>query len=493
MAATANTSQRPLETFHRTNEGSNIHQDSSDTSFRIPFHGSCPSCHHFHINLPFTFSLDSTEHTRLSCERCNHPMFGLGRASTQNTLASVESGSTFIPRVCTDRLGQQQLAALEVETVPDVSRHGLLTTITQRKAPAPSRSTSNIRSPMRTFSIASLASEEAGGNIGRAEEVESHALPKDTAQERLDEQGSRPQTATLRRLRTVGRQFRRRFHAKRRDWKLPRIRLQITYAHRISSTTASALSSGQERPDNAEELVSGTGVTEDRHARARRRELTLAREREFRIFANCECSAECVCNNGSHIVHVDRAETPDILVPGYLFTHSSTESSNSQPSQNETPGHDFLHIGRVFDTPRRSTSPDGSSSNAESLPRRIRLSQGLAFGSNGSSVSLWARRPLVGRAFSMPASVRTGSQTSGFILASGQPEAEAAGAPTSLDDESMPGRTSLTNLLNSRHEEQLVDGVSPFSQKSMPDGDEVTPTPYSGIRLNGTRDEVRGL
>ena len=500
MAATANTSHRPLET--------------SETNFEIPFHGSCSSCHHFHINLPFTVTLDSMVHTRLYCEKCRHPMFGLGRASTQNTLASVESGSTFIPRVCADRLGQQQPAALQVETAPDVSRHGLLTTIRERRSPAPSRSTSNVRSPIRAFSTASLAGEEAGGSNERTEQVESHALPKSTAQERLDKRGSRPQTATLRRLRIIGRRFRRRFCDR-----LPRIRFQITYAHGTSVISPSAstteVSSGQERPDNAEELVNGTGDTEDRHAflRARRRELTLAREREFGTCTRCECS------HGSCVVHVDRTETPDnIFVPRYLFSHSTTESSNSQPSQNETPGHDFLHIGRVFDTPQRSSSADESGSNAESLPRRIRLGQGLALWRNRSSVSLRARRPLVGRASSMPvgirtpylAGARTGSPINGFTLASGQPEVEAAEASASLDDGSMPGRTnrtdssrdpeasshesstSLNNHVNPQQEEQQVGSVNPPSHTLMSDIDEIAPTPYSSVHSNGSRDEVRG-
>ena len=515
MAATVNTSQRPFETLRTT--GSDVRQDSFKTNFKIPFHGSCSSCHHFHINLPFTFTLDSSEHTRLFCERCNHPMFGLGRTSTQNTLASVESGSTFLPRVCADRLGQQQPAALQVETVSDVPRHGLLTTITERRSPVPSRSTSNVRSPTRTISTASLAGEETGGSIGQTEQLDT----KSSAQERLDEQGLRPQLATLR---AIGRRFRRRFCARPRGWKLPRIRLQITYAHGTSVTSASAsateVSSGQERPDDAEE--SGTGDTEDRHAslRARRRKLTLVRERDIGIPIKCECSPECPCNNGSHVVHVDRPETPDnILVPNYLFPHSSTGSSNSQLSQNETPGHDFLHIGRVFDTPRRSSSADESNSNAESLPRRIRASQGLPLWSPGSSVSLWARRPPVGRASSMPVgirlpyltSVRTGSHISSFNLASAQPEAEAAGAPASLDDGSVPGRTSrtesswdheasphasstsLTNLPNPQQEEQLVDGVSPPSHTPMPEGNEVASMLSSGTHLNGTRGEARGL
>ena len=57
----------------------------------LTYHGSCSTCHHFHKNKRFCFSLESTTHTRFNCERCNHPMFGLGGNSTQTSLASVET------------------------------------------------------------------------------------------------------------------------------------------------------------------------------------------------------------------------------------------------------------------------------------------------------------------------------------------------------------------------------------------------------------------
>lgn len=533
MAATTDTSRRSFETFRRAHGGSNRGQDSSETNVRIPFHGSCSRCHHFHINHPFTFSVDSTVHTRLFCERCNHPMFGLGRVSTQNTLASVESISTFTPRVCVDRLRQQQQQqqqqqlqqqpALQVETAPSTPVLGPLTTITERRSSAPSRSTSNLRTPAPTLSAASLAGEEAGGNNRREESVESRASLKSTAQEGPEKQALSPQTATLRRLRMIGRRFKKRFQTKAKDWKLPRIALQIPSTPRVGMTdhpsaspSTAEVPSGQAQSDNAEQLVIGTGDdAEDRHAslRARRRESTLAREREFALPTKCECSPECPCISGSRVVQVDRAETPEnISVPRYLFSpyHSSTGSSNSQPSQNSAQGVDpLLHIGGHFDSPRRSSSADGSSSAADSGSRPIRLSQGSTLWSNGSSVSLRDRRPPFHRASSMPVgsrtqyltSVRTGSQTTSSNLGPGG--SEDVRAPTSLDGRNMPRRTShtelsrnheassqesstsLANLPDPQEEDELVDGVSPTSHTPVRDGDEVTPTPHSGIRLDG--------
>lgn len=536
MTATTSAPRRPLETFHRVRRGSNGHHDSSEVDFRIPFHGSCSRCHHFHINHSFTFSLDSTVHTRLFCERCNHPIFGLGRVSTQSTLASVESGSTFTPRACVDRPGLQPVP--HAEAVPGTPGLGLLTTITERRSPATSRSTSHIYTPAPTLE-ASLAGEEP---------MESRALPEDTAQGDPEEQVLHPQTATLRRLRTIAHRFKERFGSKSGEWKLSRMGLHITKriksphdapelstapfaGHFLSDThrtdvtgdvsasiSTTEMPSSQRQSNNAEELVNRTGEdAEDRHAslRARRRETTLAREREAASIRECECSPECFCKSGSHVVQVDRTGTPEnIHVPDYLFPHrhSSTGSSNSQPSQNGAQGLDLLHIGGHFDSSRRSSSADESNSAAEGGTRRIRLSQGSTLWSDGSSVSLRARRPPFGRASSMPvgtrsqylAGVRSGSHTNDSIPGSGWPE--TARAPSSIDEGSLPGRTShtessrngevpshessasLANLPGPQEEEQLVDGVNPGNHPSMRDGNEVTPRLHSSIRLDGDLD-----
>ena len=458
-------------------------------------------------------------------------MFGLGRVSTQNTLASVESDHTFTPGVCVDRPGSQP--ASQAEALPGTSGLGLLTTITERRSPAISRSTSRVSTPVPT-SAASLIGDEP---------VESRVPPKDAAQGNGDERASHPQTTTLRRFRKIARRFKQRFYAKPREWRLSRIGLHITLesphnspdpstlpfvapvlsdAHSTGltgdvSASASAstteVSSTQKRSDNVEERASEIGDDiEDRHAslRARRRELTLAREREGLLISKCECSPECPCMNGSRVVQVDRAGTPDIHVPRHLFPqhHSSTGSSNSQPSQLSTQGL-LSHIGEHFDSTRRSSSADESSSATESGPRRIRLSQGSTPWSNGSSVSLRARRPPIGRASSMPvgtrahylAGVRNGSHSNSSMPSTGW--RDVARAPNLLDEGSMPGRTShteysrngevsshesstsLANLPDPQAEEQLVDGVSPASHISRRNGDRFTPTPHSGIRLDG--------
>lgn len=530
MAATSSNARLPFETFHSLRRESSGHRDSSEANDRIHFHGSCSRCHHFHIGPWFTFPLDSTAHTRLFCEKCNHPMFGLGRVSTQNTLASVESDYAVTPGVCVNRPGPQP--ASQPEASPGTSRLGLLTTITERRSPAISPSTSHVSTPVPT-----VAASLTGG-----EPVEGRVPLKDAAQGNRDEHASHRQTTTLRRFRRIARRFKQRFYAKPREWKLPRVGLHIILesphhapdpstlpsvapipsvrtgltgdASASASASSTEVSSTQNISDSAVGRISGIADdTEDRHAslRAQRRERTLARERQALLNTKCECSPECPCINGSRLVHVDRAETPEnIHVPHYLFPHhhSSAGSSNSQPSQFSSQGLDLLHIGGHFDSTRRSSSADDSSSAVESGPRRIRLSQGSIPWSNGSSVSLRARRPLIGRASSMPvgtrahclAGVRNGLHSNGSMPSTSW--RETARAPNLVDEGSMPRRTShtersrnseisspesstsLVNLPDPQAEEHLVDGVSPASHTLRWNGERLSPTPHSGIRSN---------
>ena len=60
----------------------------------LPIHGSCPKCHHLHTNKSLRLSLNIFNHVRCRCDVCDHQMFGIGRTSTQTTLASVESISS---------------------------------------------------------------------------------------------------------------------------------------------------------------------------------------------------------------------------------------------------------------------------------------------------------------------------------------------------------------------------------------------------------------
>ncbi|MCJ1231240.1 hypothetical protein MMC12_007917 [Toensbergia leucococca] len=81
-------------------DGDGRHRLSCDT-IELSYHGNCPKCHHQHTNIPFRFFRDLKKHTRFECKVCKHLMFGIGRTSTQTTLASIESRS---PRPSYDSL-----------------------------------------------------------------------------------------------------------------------------------------------------------------------------------------------------------------------------------------------------------------------------------------------------------------------------------------------------------------------------------------------------
>lgn len=48
-------------------------------------------CHHLHTNKALRLPLDPQAHTRFICDHCEHPILGIGRTSTQTTLASIET------------------------------------------------------------------------------------------------------------------------------------------------------------------------------------------------------------------------------------------------------------------------------------------------------------------------------------------------------------------------------------------------------------------
>ena len=64
--------------------------NSIDSVVNFPFHGTCRHCRHFHKNWAFPLPSNGA-HLRVKCERCSRDMFGLGRADTQYSLASVDS------------------------------------------------------------------------------------------------------------------------------------------------------------------------------------------------------------------------------------------------------------------------------------------------------------------------------------------------------------------------------------------------------------------
>lgn len=100
----------------------------------VPFHGNCPSCHHFHTNTPLSIPKNPSTHTRLHCEYCDYPILGIGRASTQTTLASVETLATNEgTQQCNDRAREATLPVLRIDSAPmqEQERNEPLSAITE--------------------------------------------------------------------------------------------------------------------------------------------------------------------------------------------------------------------------------------------------------------------------------------------------------------------------------------------------------------------------
>lgn len=77
-------------------------------------HVSCAHCKHYHRHIPIEPPKDDSEHRRFGCAACEHPIIGIGRSSTQTTLASEDSippatdvGLRLPPKTpCTNRLSR---------------------------------------------------------------------------------------------------------------------------------------------------------------------------------------------------------------------------------------------------------------------------------------------------------------------------------------------------------------------------------------------------
>ncbi|MCJ1304647.1 hypothetical protein MMC08_007460 [Hypocenomyce scalaris] len=99
-----------------------VNNADQDATIELPFHGSCPRCHHLHTNTGLRYFCNLKKHLRMKCEHCHHEMFGLGSDSTQTSLASEEtlsrqnswfsirSSCTNVPRGSTIELDPTRLA-----------------------------------------------------------------------------------------------------------------------------------------------------------------------------------------------------------------------------------------------------------------------------------------------------------------------------------------------------------------------------------------------
>ena len=76
---------------HRLPQPDSESEEHAGEDHTLYVHVSCAHCKHYHRHTPFELPKDESEHKRFTCSACEHPIMGIGRSSTQTTLASVDS------------------------------------------------------------------------------------------------------------------------------------------------------------------------------------------------------------------------------------------------------------------------------------------------------------------------------------------------------------------------------------------------------------------
>ncbi|KAL8720581.1 MAG: hypothetical protein Q9225_002570 [Loekoesia sp. 1 TL-2023] len=319
-----------------------------------------PICHHLHTNKPLHLPLDTQRHTRINCDRCEHPIVGIGRTSTQTTLASVETDAPECELqqrgdVETERDSQAvncptQLPPLRVDTSVNP---GHLSTIAEGISPARQSSTALV-SPRsgdpaseRSVSYNWVGSTQSGGEQGHNAAEHGATQPGGPI---LENGWSRPFSRFW--AGASERSFRnkiRRHFRKPRNFTIHRLGIHVEVSPTPLSealpppsapsaeqrggrhedtdhpptrmlgtalnttTTADSLvgsrtnlaiaQTAEETPQpesgRPDRLIDRTPAQQDKHERirTRRRDETLKRKAE--MMAKCECRSECQCRNGS--------------------------------------------------------------------------------------------------------------------------------------------------------------------------------------------------
>lgn len=366
-----------------------VHQRHID----IPVHGSCSRCHHFHINCLVPH--DTTTHTRVRCEQCGHQMFGLGRTTTQYTLASVNTGTMIIPRECVEEQPRQagsQGETVAVQDAHDASLH----------FPSPGHQLS--------FPANRTAESPEQPQQEHLQEPRRH-----TMRNRLKRWCSRPRQwsfslrAMVQRLSNTARGARP--PAGPAPNNTNNNSVSTSSPPSISETppgdTAGEASGSVTRPEppSVSHQMNQPGQPTREQLRILRHEKTKQRERELR--SQCLCDHNCFCRRegspASNVAYVGseshtRSPTqiegtrspPQLDVSGPTFSGGSPETNGTPPSQDISRETTLSHIGDQFNEPRPS-SPDTLALTAENSQRRSRSSQTPTIDTNGSSITLSGR------------------------------------------------------------------------------------------------------
>ena len=359
----------------------------------IPIHGSCSRCHHFHINCVVPY--DTTTHTRVRCEQCGHQMFGLGSSTTQYTLASVNTGTMFLPRSCVEEQPRQAGSQGENVAVEDTQNASL-------HSPNPDHHFS--------FPANQMAGSPEQMHQGNMKEPLRQAMRK-----RLKQWCSRPRKwsssirAMVQRLSNTARGAR------------PPAGLASRTTNNVP-TSASSPSSISQTPPGEPAGEASESITRPEHPsfhhhmnqpgeptnerlRILRHGNTEQRERE--LGSQCLCGQHCFCmNEGSRASNVayfgsesqtrfrmqieETRSSPQTDAPSHSLSGYTSETNGSPPSRVNPQETSLSGVGDQFGDQfeHRSLSPDVLGLTAENSQRRSRFTPTPTIDTNRSSITL---------------------------------------------------------------------------------------------------------
>ena len=421
--------------------------DELGDSYHVSVHGSCAKCHHLHTGVLFPISKDPAEHRRFKCEACGHLMFGVGRSSTQTTLASVETntedtrGSSAITRhsaiqVCVnaESPGSERLAGDGIVR-SNTSHLERLATIIEHTTHGRSRSNSNLQQPEREQSSSPSIRPSLSLRIPTKEPDLRPNSP--TRYQRISGPSIKSvfrfvksKTGVLRRsrtLRAISQHFRGPWTVSSNDTKsaVPRSEpgderpgpvtheVQEQHGNQESSDSSVLRSPAFEQatvatPENRASTVREPipAVSKQDRLRIQRRELTLKAEAAQKLI--CKCHSECQCQGAAGASDSDSSRRSIVLrisdVPGEdhqirdLLTTTSP-SSGSASSRMIL----FAGIGSHLESEQNGRGGRNHRPMEERARTQVDQSSQVAtiYSSNSSSISLPSRPPLSIRSSSL--------------------------------------------------------------------------------------------
>ncbi|KAI4283304.1 MAG: hypothetical protein L6R35_005220 [Caloplaca aegaea] len=344
-------------------------------------------------------------------------MLGIGRTSTQTTLASIETtgpGSS-TPSTQADRgtaYPEQPTATPTLSPLLRVNTTESLSTITEGNSPA-RQSPAGFRSssPHEPPSERSPSLDRIGS--GQIREVQDPQVPEG-GNIQLGHHAPEGEPSAPRAPFWPGgfkQNFRNKIRSQFRKIKNLTINRQVSSAFTPSipqllppvdtHQTDVHLPPGP-RPGQSDRLTGLTPTPLEKHERLRvqRREATLKRKAE--MMARCECPSECQCRHGSAHSNAASYEPGDsdrsIQVPNHVLGNLLGEGSwgsASQTSSSVARTLTFATVGIHLEdgNPDSGDFPNTNLESRQSLDDRLSQASTAYLRSNGSSISLVSRRP----------------------------------------------------------------------------------------------------